>query len=252
MKKWLTSSLLALLIVSTLVLYLRFQREKRFFSSQTSITQIAQTGPRKEALKTDNLAEILGLAIDAPTSLSKFNCLSASKKLLECPLIKKAKVEVYDSETLYIDYTLHQPYVWISDAENLVMDREKFLFPFFPFFTPKKMTEVYLGLKSLEGVWNQPIESPATDLAFEILDSLQNHVHFVKRIDVSQAMSAHLAKREIVVMIEREGSVHFLRLTPKGYQKQLERYLALTQRVKQEGDLIVDLRLPGLAFVKQR
>src|SRR5689334_4875316 len=58
------------------------------------IRSIVQTGPQKEALKTEYLAEILGICADFPPSVSSFPMKKAEELLLSSPLISRAHVSL--------------------------------------------------------------------------------------------------------------------------------------------------------------
>jgi len=102
------------------------------------LTRIAQTGPRKEAFRTDYLAAILGLCAESRIPLATIDLEVARKKLLSHPLIECAQLSKGKEGTLRIDYTLRQPYVLLGDFSNCVLDAKGFAFPFSPFFLPRR------------------------------------------------------------------------------------------------------------------
>ncbi|MBF5059190.1 cell division protein FtsQ/DivIB [Candidatus Neptunochlamydia vexilliferae] len=191
---------------------------------QEPITTIVQTGPLKEGLKTDHLAEILHLSIDKPRSITPE---AAEKLLLKHPLIKKVAVSLLNPQTLYIDYTLRSPLFTLIDYENRAVDEEGKVFPIRPYLTPKNLPELSLG------------ESDLYPLALELLDLLGTEV---ERIDLSRAKDPSLGKREVVVVLSKG---HTLRLTPRNYHEELERYDAL----ELEEGVVIDLRVPKLAYI---
>lgn len=256
------------------------------------IIAIIQTGPEKEPLKTAYLAELLDLSSDRPINLYAVDLKKAQEKLLLSPLIAQADIKRLPPHSLYIDYEVRKPIARLGDYQNVAIDREGYLFPLAPFFSPKELPEIYLGLPAFGagedsmgrqgGLWQTPIDNRYLRLAFEILHHLQGSSWkeglYVKRIDVSNAFASSLGQREIVLLTEEEidlpqggKSLHcvfpkILRLAPKEYPQQLANFFALRKTmledyrrqmaaVSQSGRFatrIVDLRIPQLAFVENQ
>jgi hypothetical protein len=227
---------------------------------QYSIRSIVQTGPQKEALKTEYLAELLEIATDKPTSSLLFNLEHAKKRLLKSPLISQAEIKQISPNTLYVDYTVRQPIAWLEDYENIVIDKEAYLFPFSPFFSPKNLPAIYIGLAPFgtpssdpdrpEAQWNVPLKGKYIDLALNLLNLMTDpkvaDFFFVKRIDVSNAFAESYGTREIVVLTEdtlirriNEKQIHIciprlLRLSAKNYAQELGNYLKLREQLLEE------------------
>lgn len=244
------------------------------------IVAIVQTTDSKEPLKTVYLAELLNLSIDQPTNLYHFHLKENQKKLLSHPLIKEAKIKRIRPGTIYVDYSLRSPIAYLIDFTNTAVDKEGTLFPFKPFFTPKKIPEIYLGLIDIfpsnqmpKEVWGKALKSPALGLAFQVMDELMKkasilNIH-LKRIDVSKAFHTSSGERQIVVVLEhqfvkKERDVpilltvqRILRLNPKHFQDGLNNYWVLHQNLEQDAlygsqkKLTVDLRLKDLGFLKK-
>lgn len=245
------------------------------------IKAIVQTGPQKEALKTSYLAELLGLSIDEPVLSSDFDLKKGRESLLSSPVIKEAEIKFKEPGILFVDYTIRQPICFLHDYDNIALDSEKVPFPFLPFFTPKKLPEIYLGLEE-EIVWNTPIAGEKIDLAFDLLNILKGPIvcdlFNVKRIDVSLAFEKSFGRREIVLFTEdllvfthKGQEVQFvfprlLRLTKKSYSQELSNYLKLREQLleKEQRKLsfpqeeekgviypykVIDFRIPQLAFI---
>ena len=203
-----------------------FERQK---PPPASIKAIAQTGPLKDALKTDYIAELLGLSVDHPRSIM---VEEAEKILLGSPCIKKAAVSLLNPETLCIDYTLRTPQFILGDVENLAIDKHGVTFPLTPYYTPKRLPILYLGEGHLE---------KKKGIATHLLELFEDEV---KMIDVSKCVEQSLGKREIVIAL----GPHLLRLTPKRYTEELAHYQKI--RMKMKGDsLIIDLRVPNFAYI---
>lgn len=235
----------SLCLASGTYFYRLYQEKNACRVAGVPIQIIAQTGPEKEALKTAYLAELLGLSGDEESQGIREKV--AEEKLLKSPVIQEASVKRIAPGILSIDYSLRKPYVFLADYENLALDREGHPFPFSPFYTPKNMPQLHLGQRVTQ--WSVPVENRA--LAFEILKHLESRMDFfqVESLDVTQAKHPSLGCREVILVLRAEEGKHYLRLTPLGYQEELERYLLL-QPV--DGDHIVDLRLPKLAFIKEK
>lgn len=229
-----------------------------------TITTIIQTGPKREALRTAYLAELLNLSQDKPASSLDFDLKRAQERLLRSPVIKSAEVRLTGPETLYIAYAVREPIARLYDISNAALDEEGVLFPLSPFFAPKILPEIYLGLNpSAEIQWNMRVSSPhfklASDLLRLLLAAPYRDLFSVKRIDVSKATEQSFGRREIVLLIEerfgkKESKQIFLRLTPKNMLQELGNYLALRKQLAATQDLksplVIDLRIPQLGFVR--
>lgn len=236
------------------------------------ITAIVQTGPEKQALNSDYLAELIGLSIDHPMPARAFRVKQAEEKLLASPVIEMASVKLVHPGIVYIDYTVRKPVALLGDFENVALDTEGYLFPLNPFYSPKNLPEVYLGLEE-SPLWNAPLEGEKMDLIFQILEIVQAPVicdlFNVKRLDVSNALHESFGKREIVMIAEdRLGECvypRFLRLSLKGYRQELSNYLKLREKLMEAErktanistcctmpSKVIDFRIPQLAFIDER
>ncbi|MDR2539996.1 MAG: hypothetical protein LBC45_05355 [Chlamydiales bacterium] len=286
------------IIVSTLLCtggsfaYLKHYLKKKYqkaFSYDHQIHSIIQTGPQKEALKTEYLAEILQISRDIPTSVVFFNEEVAKQRLLSSPLIVQADVKVLKPAALYIDYTIRQPIAWVEDYENVVMDKAGYPFPFYPFLSPKNLPYIYFGLPSFGERstdpdkpvvrWKEAMTGTYINLAFSLLQLIQEvGLSNVVRIDLSRAFASSYGKREIVltvdyVVVQWQNGLeqqtifpHLLRLGTKNYREQLMNYLNLRgELIEQEKksmqlqmnqpflrlrEKVIDLRLSKLAFIQ--
>ena len=239
--------------------YLKRQQQMRT-DPQYIIRSIVQTGPQKGALKTDVLAEILGLSADRPSHLLRFDLERAKQQLLNFPVIARAEIKLIKPSTIYIDYTVRQPIAWIEDFENMVIDKEGYPFPLAPFFTPKNLPALYFGAApfgtfSIDSdrpviQWGEPIGGKHFEIAQQILsivtDSKVEDLFNVKRIDVSNAFAESYGTREIVLMTEdtvlhpvRGKPTPFifprvLRLSTKNFAQELGNYLQLRHQLLEE------------------
>lgn len=234
---------------------------KHKFQSQGQAPQViqtlVQTGPQREALKTEFLAELLGISADFPPLVAAVNLKEAGKKLRAFPLIEEAQVKLLKPSTLYIDYTIRQPVAWAGDYENVAIDKAGYFFPFRPFFSPKNLPEIYIGLGPFGAQsdeagkpvahWNKPLVGKHAELAWTLLNLLNEpliqELFTVKRIDVSKAFSESYGTREIILLVEdlipmrRNGKEvqylfpKILRLSTKNYASELGNYLKLRQKL---------------------
>lgn len=225
-----------------------------------NISVIIQTGPEKEALQTTYLAELLNLSSDRAINLYAFDPKKGEKKLTSSPLIREAAIKRIAPNSLYIDYEVRRPVASLGDYRNIAIDKEGYLFPITPFFAPKELPEMYLGLPPFGegedsfgrkgGLWLTPLKNQHLQLAFEVLRFLEGSPWReglrVKRIDVSNAFAPSLGQREIVLFTEEDlilsqesGSVvcvfpKMLRLSPKEYMQQMNNFLSLRRNIMED------------------
>lgn len=215
-----------------------FDRQK---APTSPIRYLAQTGPVKEGLKTDYLAQLLQLSKDCPQFLDAEEAQNILKK---SPLMKEVAVTLLSPETLYIDYTLRQPHFILSDARNVAIDETGHYIPLTPFYTPKKLPEVFLGLKKMPD-WHETVPKEKVQLVLE----LKAQCAQIAMIDLSHMDAETLGKREMILALDYEkGIKHYLRLTLKGYKQELSRYFLIRDQLLSQS-LTVDLRVQGLAFL---
>ncbi|MBM3191928.1 MAG: FtsQ-type POTRA domain-containing protein [Chlamydiae bacterium] len=241
-------------------------------SKDDRILEILQTGPQRDRLTVDQLAEILGLAQDIPTSLQSFDLKKAEEALLTLPVLKEVHVEKLFPHTLYIDYTMREPVAFVYDYENMAIDEAGYVFPFSPFYSPKMFPEIYFGktlAKEIEQ--GKPLQGKELDLALHLVELLQpitmQEPLFLKRVDVSQAFHKSFGRQEIVIEITHEALafpltasqkfLHYLRLSPQSYNQQLGNYFVLHKELmlgapsKQVPIRVIDLRMEGMAFIQE-
>lgn len=254
--------------------YFQFVKAQRGRDDKYKIVAIVQTSSEKESLKTVFLAELLDLSIDKPANLYRFNAKEAKRKLLAYPFFKKVQVSKIIPGTLHIDYSLREPLAFLEDYQNTAIDADGIPFPVKPFFTPKKLPMIYLGFgnsDSEEGNfgWGIPLKSRYAEVALALLNFVSEHccsetLH-LRRIDVSHAFSPSYGQRQVVIVMENyaekeEGGrtilqiqPHILRISLENYRQELANYLTLReylQKEKESQPLIIDLRIPHLAFLK--
>ena len=233
---------------------------RRLTDERYKIVAIVQTGPEREALKTPYLAELLNLSQDQPVSLYAFDLKLAERALRSCPLICDAHLQRVPPGTIYVDYTIRRPIAFLADYQNTGIDRDGFLFPIVPFYSPKNLPEIYLGLPPFNepedvegrkgGEWQRPLQNRYLPLAMDILHILEGapwrEGMRLKRIDVSSVFAASAGVREIVLDIEDEIQFRkqdqeivcifpkILRLPAHDYAQQLANFFSLRRTMLED------------------
>jgi len=258
-------------------------RDQRTRDPQYEISAILQAGGPKETLKAVFLAELLDLSVDQPTNLYRFNTQEAQQNLLKCPLIAKAELKKIKPSTILVNYTLRQPIAFLGDFTNTAIDEKGFLFPFKPFFTPKKLPEIYLGYlkEQQQDIWGSYLSGEASELAFTLFQLTSKHCcsesTYIRKIDVSKAFAQSYGQRQIILIIEElierqvEGRVllctfpQIVRLSTEHFRQGIANYLVLRPFLKKQAlnlpltedvnlvkgqEVIIDLRIPHLAYIQ--
>lgn len=265
-------------------------KDKRMRDEKFRIVAIAQTSSEAESLKTVYLAELLDLSIDRPRGFYQFDIGKGQQKLLSSSLIKSAKLKKIPPGTIYVDYDLRKPIAFLGDFSNTAIDAEGYLFPFKPFFTPKKLPEIYVGLTGFGeeasdtdgdcGKWGCRLHGHRAELALQVYHLAMKHCcnenTQLLKIDTSKAYALSYGQRQIIViledrsMIEKNGktvlyiSPKILRLSTQGYRQELANFLVLNKKLQEQAKVtvstennivhapqaIIDLRVPHLAFIK--
>ena len=247
---------------------------QRVADDDYTITTIVPTTLSKDALATSYLAELLGLSVDIPQNLYAFDFKAARSRLLKSPLIKDVIVKRMPPSALHVDYSIRQPIAYSGDYDNTAIDEEGYPLPFRPFFSPRGLPEIYLGLPAFgtEGVnWNHPLRGDEARLALELWRILTSDEDFmkmvIKKIDVSEAYANSYGQREIIVIAEDLVEVNqciiawMLRLSTNRYLQELSNFKVLrtyqmekqltTDEAVVRVTMVLDLRIPQLAFVQQ-
>ncbi|MCY3975297.1 MAG: hypothetical protein OXF02_07145 [Simkaniaceae bacterium] len=207
------------------------------------IETIIQTGPEKEALRSDYLAELIGCYSGA--SSPRFTLKNVRESLMRSHVMETVRLAWAGKEALTIDYSVRKPYLYLAEYRNAVCDRKGYPFPLFPFRKRERLPSVYAGLTSLR--WGRPPQSYSRIRQF--LEYLEKETDFFSMavVDMTRADHPSPGRREITVEIPYERGTVFLRLTPVGYREELVRYRRLSLP---EGDMVVDLRLKDTALIK--
>ncbi len=220
-----------------------------------TVAALVQSCPQYETLENWQLCELLELSRDKAPNLYDFDPKVAASKLLSYPVISKATVRRLPPSIIHVDYTLKEPYVFLSDFSNIALDKERTAFPLKPFYTPKKLPELYLGVESIS--YNTTLETPEAHIAFRVLAFLETalpNTFRILRIDSSKACAKTFGSQEIVVVLEDSGKTRYFRLSPRLYEVAINDYLAHKATLDQINPAsltqILDLRSPNIALVK--
>lgn len=240
----------------SIFIYTEYQRSQRLNDPAYNIFAIVQSTSDNETLKTAFLVELLDLSVSHPTNIYQFNSKKAELTLCTCPLIQSARVKKIHPGIIAIDYSLRKPIAILADYSNTLIDAEGIPFPLKPFFTPKKLTKIYLGIEN-EGPfgWGAAIQDVRFQLAREILQAvsvLGRSLHTrISHIDVSKAFAPSYGERQIILIEEQElplPSRRILRLSTESYRQNLADYINL-RKVLALQSAVVDLRIPQLAYL---
>jgi len=284
LKQALLTILLSVFFVSgtcfLILIYYQYIREKQRQDSAYEIVAVVQTSPDSEGLKTGYLAELLDLSIDYPRNLYSFNAEEAVQKMLQLPVVKEAKIRKIRPGTIHVDYVLRKPIAYVGDYTNTAIDATGTIFPFKPFYTPKKLPEIYFGegQEDVLPTWGTTVSGKRKELAFTLLDLASQYCDESSSlccIDVSNAFALSDGQRQIAMVLEDrlirviDGQTilciypRILRLRQDNYKQQLGNYLILRSYLREldrvsplpgkgiiqkAKAVIIDLRLSELAF----
>lgn len=248
-------------------LYFQHLKERRHQDSQYQIIAIIQSPSEGDSLRSVYLAELLGLSLDRPVNLYQFNIKEAVDKLQSHPLIKKAAIKKILPGTLYIQYQMRKPVAYAGDFSNTFIDADGYLFPCRPFYTSKRLPTLFLGLQQKECSWGSCVKDELlVKAAFEMMDKFKGfkqELYYLKQLDLVNAISDSYGKKQIVLLLEPISKVYqnlsiFVRLSPDHYLQDLANFTGLYStllakndpRLAKEKEIVVDLRIPHLAFIK--
>lgn len=134
-------------------------------------------------------SEYLGLAIDKPINLYRYPIENGEERLLSLHAFKKVHLSRIPPSTLLIEYELRTPMFLLSTLSNTAVDSEGHVFPYFPFFTPKKLPELRV---SEDVKWGDKID---VAIPLKLTEALPN----LKGIDLSKKDLDSLGEREVVL-----------------------------------------------------
>ncbi len=249
--------------------YLHVKKMKQN-DDQYHIVAIVQNGHHVDGLKTVHLAELLHLSLDDPVNLYQFDVREGERALLKDPLICRASIKKIVPGTLLVDYAVRQPIAFVADFTNTAIDKQGYLFPFRPFYTPKNLPSLILGLNAADWSWGSSVRSL---VPFQTALDFMDHFHCaignafeLKKIDVSRIECNSFGKKEVVVELQiKESEERILKKTGKITLRlnveNLDQNLADFNRLygsvlekmpskdSEKESLVVDLRIAELGFI---
>ena len=166
---WLGSSLVTTLLFFLLHPLCQREGEAPAEAEGGELVYLAEAPLGKERLPPGYLQELLQLS-SSTISLKKMEEL-----LLTCPLIRSGQIRLPSPSVIHVSYTMRTPIARIADIDNGAIDSEGVCFPLRPFFTPKNLPSLYLGLTPREiDNWGQRIQGERIELSFFSLISFLN------------------------------------------------------------------------------
>ena len=221
-----------------------------------ALQAIVQTGSQSggplsrkfSSLPTGFLAEALDLSTDSPIFLSHFDLEMAQERLLSTHIIENVRLKKLKPNLLFVDYILREPWAYLEDYTNTVLDAKGFFFPLIPFYSPRSLPGIYLGELAPPNLWGGQMFREQLSLAQRVSNVLPWDT--IERMDLSQAWAPSSGKREIVITL-KGGTI--LRLTPKNCVQQLGYYSILKRSHwnREDQRMIIDLRIPEVAYIQR-
>ena len=214
---------------------------------------LIQKTPTLNALSPRFFSDYLGLCPNGrPLLLKKLDQLKIQKKLQEFPVFKTIQSELTHGGELIVSYELRKPLYILKDYDNLGLDQEGVIIPITPYYSPKKLPEVYLGLDKV--TWNKKHKIEYAHQIVSYFNKYRLDIFNIKLIDLSLLDHAIPAYREVVLTVEVFGHSHYLRINPQHVEKALDRYIRLFKEAKLMGQLqkpvIFDARILKFAVLK--
>lgn len=242
--------------------------DRRISEPHYNIVSIEQGSLNGHALKTDYLMELLDLPFHKHTNLYRFNLKEAKKKLISSPLIKEGIIQKKFPGTLSIAYKTREPIAYLQDYPNMVLDEQGYVFPFHPFYTPKFLPTIYLGLEKQDNILGYCLKEEAClETALTILQAfkvLHQEGLFLTAINASKKDPIFYGQKEIILTLEekkmRENTIPLVlsvrlstqRMGDKILQIQKIYQWLLGNQVDKSEPITIDMRLADMAFIPKK
>jgi len=241
---------LSICIVSLPVyLYLFVQKEK----TPIYLTTLIQKTHGLDSVSARFFSDYLGLyPYGMPLKIKRLDAKKIEKKLRDFPIFQDVDVEFTPQGELLVTYDLRKPLFYLRDYNNCALDFEGRVLPLVPFYSPKKLPHIYLGLQRL--LWNQShdIELASSIIRYFNHDRLQ--LFELKLIDLSKLKALVPSHREVILTLSISGHLHYLRINPGHWHRALNRYIRLFEEAKLsktlDQDVIFDARISKFATLK--
>lgn len=214
---------------------------------------LIQKTPTIDQLSPRFFSDYLGLSpLGQPLILKRLDAVKIQNRLKEFPVFKSIEAEFTPLGELCVSYDLRRPLFELYDYKNCGLDKEGFITPLVPFYSPKKLPQIYLGLKQLS--WDEPHNiSQALDIV-DFFEKNQFQGINLKRIDLSRLNHKLISHREIIVIVSVGNVDHYLRIHPSLIQKALVRYVSIFLEPKLKKTIskscVFDARISKFATIK--
>lgn len=195
------------------------------------VTTIESKTEGDEILRPEIIAEWLNLSVERKVNLYAIDLRKAAALLKKQMIVRKVAVTRKPPSVLAIEAEIRKPVAFVGERSNIALDKEGNVFPFHPFYTPKKLPKLYIGKKENFTIAQKVLEWFIEKGLLESVDS----------IDVRSAKALSLGEREVVVVI----SGRYGRLNPEALDEGLERFMRLSHLK----EAVIDLRVEGMALV---
>lgn len=241
--------------------------DQRISEPYYNIVSIQQGSLNGHPLKTDYLMDLLDLPFNKHANLYRFNLKEAQKKLTSSPLIKEGVIQKRFPGTLSIAYKTREPIAYLKDYPNTVIDASGYVFPFHPFYTPKFLPTIHLGIEKKQDILGHCLkEEECSRTALTILKAfevLHQKGLFLTGIDVSKKDPIFYGQKEILLVVEEKHSsqgiplVLKIRLSTQNISEKILQlhkiYLWLLEnRVDRSKEIVIDMRLTDMAFIPKK
>lgn len=230
-----------------------------------AIVSVIQGALGRSHFKTEELLKLLNLSDKEPVNLYRFDTAEAEKKLLASPLMRSVSIKKKYPNAIYIFYEMRDPIAYVGALPNTVIDKEGVLFPFHPYYTPKKLPLLQFSGEALALKWGDSVPyKEAFELSTKIIHKMQEKEwehFFLSEIALPSSPYASISS-EILVTLHKKSREWFdkeksgkwiLKMDPKRFEPAFHFFLLLKEDVnliKPATQVEVDFRLPSVAYVK--
>jgi len=246
--------LLFVLILASYTIY-QFLGNRKYSGEDYRLKKIIAKTSSTYELPLDHLEGFLGL--EDKVYYGEFNGTELSEKLRSSPVVASAEVRIVKPDIIFIKYSCFEPLAYVLDIDNSAIDSTGTIFPVYPYYTPKKIPELFLGISDILE-WKDKLNGAKIDLALYILSFLSQEDDYsdvdILALDVSGLSSSLAAERQIILKLLVDDKINILRLDANNYLKGLGHYLSIRSHLTKlnYSNITIDLRFDEMAFVMGR
>jgi hypothetical protein len=240
------------------ILYSKKELSKKQALGNYVINSLIQEGPVSESLKSVYLQEALGLSVDKDKNIYLYDLKEARDSLLKLPVIDFVFLKKEFPSSLFVSYSLRQPIAYLGDFEDLFVDSQQVPIPQQPFYSPKKLPEIYLNDEKEDVVWHHPLKGAKWYQAYFLLNFI-NEIGFgsdLQSIDMRNYQHENFGAQQIVLVfkhfLEDKDKLVYLRLPCKKTEVFLKKFLLMKEQVLEMSssqDIVIDLRFEDTYLV---